>query len=66
MKKHREHQGITQESLAERLDISVRYLMFIENENKYPSFKLLFKIINDYPLILMNYSILTKRFQIQN
>lgn len=39
--------GMTQEQLAERLDISGRYIMQIENDHKKPSFGLLVRIIRE-------------------
>jgi len=36
---------LTQEKFAEMVDLSPRYIMSIENENKKPSFNNLFKII---------------------
>ena len=43
----REKAGITIEALAEKLDITERYLYRIENEGKIPSFKLLYNIIRE-------------------
>lgn len=45
LKDARNKQNLTQEQLAEKLDISTRYLMTIENETKAPSLQLLFKMI---------------------
>ncbi len=38
---------LTREQLAERLDITPRYLISIENENHKPSYDVLFKIIRE-------------------
>lgn len=38
--------GLTIAELAEKIDISDRYLLKIENENKIPAYKVLKKIIN--------------------
>ena len=37
--------GMTQDELAEQAGITTRYVMAIENENKQPSMKVLFKVI---------------------
>jgi transcriptional regulator with XRE-family HTH domain len=37
--------GMTQDALAEQTGITTRYIMAIENENKLPSVKVLFKLI---------------------
>ena len=47
MKSARSALNITQEQLAERLGISVRYVMLIENDHKKPSFNLLYRIIRE-------------------
>lgn len=39
--------GLTQDQLAERLGISTRYTMLIENSHKKPKYALLFKIIRE-------------------
>ncbi len=41
----REKSGITIEALAERAEITERYLYRIENEGKKPSFDVLYKLI---------------------
>ncbi len=47
IKKARQDSGITMEELAFRLDITPRYLYKIENENKKPSFDVLFNLIRE-------------------
>jgi len=47
MKSARSALDITQEQLAERLGISARYIMLLENGHKKPSYNLLFKIIRE-------------------
>ena len=37
LKAARKNNNLTREQLAERINISPRYLMFIENENKKPA-----------------------------
>lgn len=37
--------GLTQDELAEQSGVSPRYIMAIENENRQPSMKVLFKLI---------------------
>jgi DNA-binding XRE family transcriptional regulator len=37
--------GLTQDDLAEQAGVTTRYIMAIENENKQPSMKVLFKLI---------------------
>lgn len=39
--------GLTREQLAEIMNITPRYLMSIENENKKPSYYLLFRLIRE-------------------
>lgn len=45
-RKARLKRGLTRAELAEKVDISDRYLQKIENENKMPTYKVLKKIIN--------------------
>ncbi len=45
IKDARQAAGFTQEELAEQSGITTRYIMAIENENKQPSMKVLFKLI---------------------
>lgn len=47
LKAAREKSGITIESLAERAEITERYLYRIENEGKKPSFDVLYKLIRE-------------------
>lgn len=39
--------GLTREQLAEIINITPRYLMSIENENKKPSYEVLFRLIRE-------------------
>lgn len=45
IKDARQTAGLTQEDLAEQTGVTTRYIMAIENENKQPSMKVLFKLI---------------------
>ena len=45
IKKARQRSDLTMEALAEKADITERYLYRIENEGKKPSFDVLFKLI---------------------
>lgn len=45
LQSQRERQGLTQERLAELLDISVRTLQFIEQGRRFPSLPMLFYIL---------------------
>lgn len=45
IKKARQTAKLTQDELAEHVDITARYIMAIENENKQPSLDVLCKII---------------------
>lgn len=47
IKKSREKAGITIEALANKLEITERYLYRIENEGKKPSFEVLYKAIRE-------------------
>lgn len=47
IKKARQESGITMEELAFRLDVTPRYLYKIENENKKPSFDILYNLIRE-------------------
>lgn len=47
MKNARSAMKLTQEQLAERLGVSARYIMLIENSHKKPSYELLFRIIRE-------------------
>ena len=46
MKSARKNKQLTQMELSEELGITPRYLQGIENENKTPSFSLLFRILS--------------------
>jgi putative transcriptional regulator len=41
---YRKKAGLTQESMAEKLGLSSKYIQFIENGNRRPSLKVLYKI----------------------
>ncbi len=45
IKKARKRNNLTIEALADRVDVSERYLYRIENENKKPSYDVLYKLI---------------------
>ena len=45
IKEARQNKSITIEALAEKLDITERYLYRIENEHKKPSYDILFRLI---------------------
>ena len=45
IKDARQAAGLTQEGLAEQAGVTTRYIMAIENDNKQPSMKVLFKLI---------------------
>ena len=47
IKSARQKADITMEKLADRVDITERYLYRIENEGKKPSFDVLFKIVRE-------------------
>jgi Predicted transcriptional regulators len=47
LKSARKDKGLTREQLAEIIDITPRYLMSLENENKKPSYDVLFKLIRE-------------------
>lgn len=47
IKTAREKAGITIEALANKVDVTERYLYRIENENKKPSFDVLYKLIRE-------------------
>lgn len=47
LKVARKNNNLTREQLAEKLNISPRYLMSIENENKKPSYNVLFRLIRE-------------------
>lgn len=47
LKAARKSNNLTREQLAERINISPRYLMSIENENKKPSYSVLFRLIRE-------------------
>ena len=45
IKDARQAAGLTQDDLAEQSGVTTRYIMAIENENKQPSMKVLYKLI---------------------
>jgi transcriptional regulator with XRE-family HTH domain len=47
IKAARNDNNLTREQLAEKINISARYLMSIENENKKPSYNVLFNLIRE-------------------
>lgn len=47
IKAARKSRGHTREQLAERIHITPRYLMSIENENQKPSYDVLFRLIRE-------------------
>ncbi len=44
LKINRKKKGMTQEVLAEKLGLSMKYIQFIENNKRTPSLKIIFKI----------------------
>jgi len=51
IKDARKKQGLTREQLAEKINITPRYLISIENEKKKPSYDVLFKIIRELAIM---------------
>lgn len=47
LKAARKAKGLTRERLAEMINITPRYLMSIENENKKPSLDVLFRLVRE-------------------
>lgn len=47
LKNARLNNNLTREQLAEKINITPRYLMSIENENKKPSYDVLFRLIRE-------------------
>lgn len=47
LKTARKAKGLTREQLSETINISPRYLMSIENENKKPSYDVLFRLVRE-------------------
>ena len=45
LKAARKEKGLTREQLSEIINITPRYLMSIENENKKPSYDVLFRLV---------------------
>ena len=51
IKTARENAGITIEALANKVDITERYLYRIENEGKKPSYDILYKLIRELSIL---------------
>lgn len=47
LKTARKAKGLTREQLSEIINITPRYLMSIENENKKPSYDVLFRLVRE-------------------
>ncbi|TCL54102.1 DNA-binding XRE family transcriptional regulator [Kineothrix alysoides] len=47
LKAARKVRGLTREQLAEIINITPRYLMSLENENKKPSYDVLFRLVRE-------------------
>jgi len=47
LKAARKARGLTREQLAEIINITPRYLMSLENENKKPSYDVLFRLVRE-------------------
>lgn len=47
IKSARKSRGLTREQLSERIHITPRYLMSIENENQKPSYDVLFRLVRE-------------------
>lgn len=47
LKAARKEKGLTREQLSEIINITPRYLMSIENENKKPSYDVLFRLVRE-------------------
>ena len=47
VKSARESRGLTQDALAEKLNVGTRHIMSIENEGKNPSFKILTGLVRE-------------------
>ena len=47
IKTARNSRGLTREQLSERIHITLRYLMSIENENQKPSYDVLFRLVRE-------------------
>ncbi len=47
LKTARKTKGLTREQLSETMNITPRYLLSIENENKKPSYDLLFRLVRE-------------------
>ena len=51
IKSARQEAGLTTEALAERIEISERYLYRIENEGKKPKFDILYKLVRELNIL---------------
>ena len=47
IKKARQKSGLTVEELADRIDVTIRYLYRIENQGQKPSYDVLYKLIRE-------------------
>jgi len=47
IKTARKNNNLTREQLVEKINITARYLMSIENENKKPSYNVLFNLVHE-------------------
>lgn len=45
IKKYRKENGLTQQELAEKIDMSTKYIQFIETGKRKPSLKTIYKIV---------------------
>ena len=51
IQKIRKSNGYTQEKLAEKIEVSVRYISYIEQDKSKPSYEVLIKICNILKLV---------------
>lgn len=61
LKTARMRADITMETLAERVDITERYLYRIENEGKKPSFDVLYKLIRELACNTSGFDFLSRK-----
>jgi transcriptional regulator with XRE-family HTH domain len=47
VKAAREHKGLTQDALAEKVGVGLRHFQAIENEGSYPSYEVLYGLIRE-------------------
>lgn len=55
IKNERKKAGLTREQLAERIHISTRYLISIENDGQAPSFDILYTLIRTFNISIDQY-----------